>query len=469
MNATTIGGVSQIGRGSTLLRTGALAAMCIGLGAMTAHAQKTTQWSGSGADKKWSTSDNWTNGAPATGDTLTFINAPAGGAGTKTQTNDFTDLSVAQLNFSDASHPSGYVLNGNKLTLTGATPVTQGGRTGHNTINLDLEIDTAASFGITGGVNDGLVTINGVISEKVGPRDATLANNAALLGLNTFSGKVTLGTISLNANITINTLGNSGVNQSLGTGSLIQFGNRPASGNLTYTGGATSTDKGFQIGENTATRDNGTGGGSFINNGSGAVTWTGTQTRVGQLASIVRNFTLGGSNTDNNDWQSAIQNNTTAGSTVSLTKTGGGKWILSGANTYGGATTVSEGTLLINGDQSGATGTVTVASAATLGGDGRIGGAVTLESGGTLKPADAGGGVPTKLTIGGAFDYENGTLDLSGLTTLAPGTHELATFPSRPVNTFASVVELPTGATVGYTATSITLKAAPKGTVISIR
>lgn len=66
-----------------------------------------------------------------------------------------------------------------------------------------------------------------------------------------------------------------------------------------------------------------------------------------------------------------------------------GTWTLGGTNTYTGATTVNAGTLLINGDNSAATGDVTVASGATLGGTGNgttsgiIGGDTTIS--GTLS------------------------------------------------------------------------------------
>ncbi len=51
---------------------------------------------------------------------------------------------------------------------------------------------------------------------------------------------------------------------------------------------------------------------------------------------------------------------------------------LSGNNTYSGATTVSAGKLVINGNQSAATGVVTVAAGAALGGSGTVGGATTI-------------------------------------------------------------------------------------------
>jgi len=71
---------------------------------------------------------------------------------------------------------------------------------------------------------------------------------------------------------------------------------------------------------------------------------------------------------------------------MAVTKTGAGTTVFSGNNTYGGATTVAAGRLLIHGDQTTATGAITVGSGATLGGRGAAGGAVTVLSGGTLSP-----------------------------------------------------------------------------------
>ena len=56
---------------------------------------------------------------------------------------------------------------------------------------------------------------------------------------------------------------------------------------------------------------------------------------------------------------------------------------LTGDNSYAGPTTVTAGTLYVNGAQTGK-GAATVASGATLGGTGKLGGNVTIQSGGTL-------------------------------------------------------------------------------------
>jgi fibronectin-binding autotransporter adhesin len=53
---------------------------------------------------------------------------------------------------------------------------------------------------------------------------------------------------------------------------------------------------------------------------------------------------------------------------LAVNKFGPGTTILSGNNTYTGNTLVNEGSLLINGDQSAASGAVQVSEGATLGG-----------------------------------------------------------------------------------------------------
>jgi fibronectin-binding autotransporter adhesin len=73
---------------------------------------------------------------------------------------------------------------------------------------------------------------------------------------------------------------------------------------------------------------------------------------------------------------------------LAITGSGSGFVQLNGDNTYNGATTVSSGTLLINGDQSAATGNVVVNSGGKLGGIGTIGGAATVN--GVVAPGTIG-------------------------------------------------------------------------------
>jgi autotransporter-associated beta strand protein len=77
---------------------------------------------------------------------------------------------------------------------------------------------------------------------------------------------------------------------------------------------------------------------------------------------------------------------------------GAGTLTLSANNNYTGATTVSAGSLYVEGNQQSATGSVTVASGATLGGKGIIGGATTINGGIHLigqSAADDAAGIQT--------------------------------------------------------------------------
>ncbi len=93
--------------------------------------------------------------------------------------------------------------------------------------------------------------------------------------------------------------------------------------------------------------------------------------------------------TDGGTFSGVIQN---GGGNLALTVNGSGKTLtLSGTNTYTGATTVTAGTLLVNGSIASAT---TVNNGGTLGGIGITAG-VTINSGGTLSPGVSGPGTLT--------------------------------------------------------------------------
>ena len=92
--------------------------------------------------------------------------------------------------------------------------------------------------------------------------------------------------------------------------------------------------------------------------------------------------------------------------TGTLTKTGDGVLILSGANSYGGTTTLSNGTLQIDGTSSGG-GALTTSVGTVLAGSGTVNGAITV--GGQMNP-----GSPTAT---GVFNA-NGGLTLAPASTL---------------------------------------------------
>ncbi len=155
--------------------------------------------------------------------------------------------------------------------------------------------------------------------------------------------------------------------------------------------------------------------------------------------------------------------------TLAITKTGTETQTLAGPNTYSGATTVDGGTLLINGDQSGATGAVQVNSA-TLGGTGTIGGAVTVASGGTLAPGtdgsvgilevaaattingtyavDIDAAATDRLEVTGDLNLTGSTLDLNAINPGTGGTYVIATYTGTRTGSLGGT--LPAGYSVSY-------------------
>jgi fibronectin-binding autotransporter adhesin len=123
----------------------------------------------------------------------------------------------------------------------------------------------------------------------------------------------------------------------------------------------------------------------------------------------------------------------------SLVKTGAGTLVLGGSSTYDGTTTVSAGSLLVNGSLGNTA--VTVANTATIGGSGAVGGSLTVN--GTFAPGNsiesmgtgnlAFGATATYAyelnsnVLNGDLAYSSGTLDIAAgailtLTDLASGT-----------------------------------------------
>ena len=116
----------------------------------------------------------------------------------------------------------------------------------------------------------------------------------------------------------------------------------------------------------------GTAGGSLaLSGGISSLSPSGTDT-----------LTLGGTSTGNT--VSGVIADGTASSFIAVTKTDGGTWALTGPNTYTGATTVSGGTLDVNGSIASSSG-VSVAPGATLGGHGSVG---KISGAGLVAPGD---------------------------------------------------------------------------------
>ncbi|MBX8621419.1 autotransporter domain-containing protein [Pseudomonas glycinae] len=112
----------------------------------------------------------------------------------------------------------------------------------------------------------------------------------------------------------------------------------------------------------------------------------------------------GASQQDQTDYAVGMARDAAAAGRVyqgSLIKSGDGRLILTGENTYRGPTTVNGGLLTVNGSL---TSTVTVNDGGTLGGSGRIG-ALTANSGGRVAPGNSIG----TLNVAGDVTFASGS------------------------------------------------------------
>lgn len=145
---------------------------------------------------------------------------------------------------------------------------------------------------------------------------------------------------------------------------------------------------------------------------------------------------------------------------------------LTANNAYTGATAVASGVLLIDGDQSGATGAVTVSGLGQLGGTGTVGGATNMDLGselaagtdgttGTLRFANGldSSDATWLVDIVSASDLDvvdvTGNLDLTGAQLTVSGSlsdgqpHVIATYSGTLTGTFA-FDNLPAGWSIDY-------------------
>jgi autotransporter-associated beta strand protein len=95
---------------------------------------------------------------------------------------------------------------------------------------------------------------------------------------------------------------------------------------------------------------------------------------------------------------------------LGLIKNGAGVLTLTATNTYTGATAVSAGSLIINGNQSAATGAVGVANSSTrLMGTGTVGGATTINAAAIHSAGSATGAVGNQ-NFSSSLSYANGSI-----------------------------------------------------------
>jgi autotransporter-associated beta strand protein len=231
----------------------------------------------------------------------------------------------------------------------------------------------------------------GVISDPAGFITTVTKGESgrwALQGTNTFTGNVNFN----NGFLEVSSIGNQGVASNLGAGTTIGFGQGTANGTLEYIGTGETTNRIVDL------KTSNTGGGRIDNNGTGALVFTANTVHTGSVGA--KTLTLGGTSTGFVNQFNGVINDQALGELVGVTKAGASTWSLGGVNTYTGATSVTAGTLLINGSTS--TGAVSVGAGATLGGSGTIGGSTTVF--GTHAPGNS----PGVQTFLGNLSYDGG-------------------------------------------------------------
>ncbi len=268
----------------------------------------------------------------------------------------------------------------------------------------NVSCNAASTTRVSSVSGSGTNLISGAISDS-GFTHCILKSGAGqwtFSGSNTYSGGTILsaGILNINHAWALGTgpffIGANTTNDNTSAGPITIANNNPMtwSGNFTFLG----------------TRD--------LNLGAGAVSLATNAGNTRAITVVAGNLTVGG----------AISDGTTA---TNLTKTGAGTLRLApatGTNAYSGNTTVSAGTLLLNGVLASSAGSMIVSNGATLGGTGFIYRVTTVTSNATLAAGD--GALPGTLTTsnlallrgaivacdvsGGAMDrfVVNGTLTL---------------------------------------------------------
>src|SRR5439155_1694507 len=154
-------------------------------------------------------------------------------------------------------------------------------------------------------------------------------------------------------------------------------------GTLLYSGPTQSTGRQFTLNANSALNASGTG--SLTYNSTSAIPGVGNA-----------GMTLGGTNTSTNTLAMAF------GGTGGLTKADAGQWVVSGANTYSGPTTISGGTLTVD--------TIANGGSASRIGQSSNAAANLVFSNGTLRYT----GTTNIAGSSAVFDYNDGSADPAG-------------------------------------------------------
>lgn len=437
-SANTYAGGTSVGGGTLAFANGAL-----GGGNVTLTAASTLKWHGSNTEDISSrlSVSSFAATLDSNSNNVTFASAVAGTSGGLTKTGAGTlTLGAGQTLSGPITVAGGTLAYGvdnalgtNGITVNGNNAVLDVGAYTDSVGTVTLTAGSIVGSGMLGSaagfvMNNAAACTCTVVLAGTGGLTKSGAGVLTLPATNTFSGQLWIqdGRISL------------GVLDDTHSGAgTIRLGSGTATGELEYTGGdSVILSRPIDLAGTT-------GGGRVTVSGAGTLELTGfTCSGAGAKA-----LTLQGVN--GGTVSAAITNGSAA---TSLTKAGGGRWVLTGSNAYSGVTTISGGTLQIgDGGGVGNLGTNATANAGALVFNrsntvtyaGVISGTGSVSQAGSGALILAGANVhsgPTAVNAGtlayginnaigsGAVQVAGGTLDVGvytdsvGMVTLASGT-----------------------------------------------
>ena len=360
------------------------------------------------------------------------------------------------MSMSSNTNNGGYALQINGLN--GSGNIQEVGSNANTLIVGDNNADGNFSGGLLAGSGNFTFT-------KIGTGTQILSGTSSTRNLGATN--IQNGTLSV---VTLNSVVGGTATSSLGAPSNVANGtislgtSTTGTGTLKVVGTGETTDRVINLAGTTA-------GGVIDQAGTGLLKFTTALTATGAGS---KTLTLQGSTSGTGEIAAAIVNNSGTNKT-SVTKAGSSTWTLSGANTYTGATTISNGTLVVSGSIASSAATVGSGATLALSGPGAAG-AVTVNSGtfqlGTAGTAGAvtindgtlgGVGTVNSLTFTGTSTFgpgnspgtvtiaDGGTFTLSSGTTstfqftssgFGVGTFDLVTTPSTGTGTIAGILNL---------------------------
>jgi len=404
-------------------------------------------WTGN-TSNVWETPGNWSAGVPVSGTTATF-NSSGGNRGISLGATE----SIGALAI-DSSNP--YTFSGSQITLnnTGAGSAalavnnlsTTG--SGSNTVTfnnnihfsgaspyIDIRASGASSTASTNVTFAGNISSTGNLStvsrsSNVGSVSVTISGNYTSANQITWDNPASLTLSGSNSftNLTLlrSTVLNLASNAALANGSTLVCNTTAGSPGIGLQVAAAGANRSYAAN----ITFNAASGYSTSFTGSHTLTFTGTTTlqRANDITNPYNNAI------DVSAPRLELTGNWSGGSTIGMRKEGAGILVM-GANrtttaTYGNATVINAGTMLVNGDLSNNTSVttdiVTVNNSSTLGGTGIIERDTTIGATAFLAPGDGGAGKLSfknvNLTLAGTLRTELGgkgvgqydVLDLSG-------------------------------------------------------